>query len=187
MANLIVPSEIQGQSVYGVRQMQYAVDGASGQDFASALTVASFRQSTAIENAATSCMEVVRQRQRKVDDLGVALALLAKAVATLSTDNDQSPDDKSAGDDELKAAAAKIKSAYGVTIKLTDGNKVTRGDALKAQSELRYALDVEDNNLQQDSISLQGLITKRDNAFSSAAKIVRKALNASGATIHNIE
>jgi hypothetical protein len=71
-------------------------------------------------------------------------------------------------------------------MELTGGNMITRQDALDAQNDIRYALDLEDNNLQQDTVSLQGLLSKRDNSFSNAAKIVKKALNASGAAIGNI-
>ena len=98
---------------------------------------------------------------------------------------DQSPDDKSDADDNLKTAAEKA-ALYGLSMPLTDGNKIKRGDAMKVQNNVRYALDVEDNNLQQDTVSLQSLLTKRDNAFSNASKIVKKALNASAATIGDI-
>ena len=185
MGSLVVANEISGCKVYGVQQMQYTVDGLSEQDFAVALTIAAFQQATAIEHSASSYAVVVRQRQKKVDDLGEVLATLAKALASMKT-KDQSPDDQSDADDDLKTAAETAGLYDITTLKLTDGNKITRGDAMKAQNDVRYALDVEDNNLQQDTVSLQSLMTKRDNAFSAAAKIVKKALNASAATIGDI-
>ncbi len=184
MGNLVVPEALSGCKVYGVQQMQYTVDGVSGQDYAGALTMAAFQQATAIEHSASSYAEVVRQRQRKIDDLGEVLASIAKALASMKT-KDQSPDDKSDADDNLKTAAEKA-ALYGLSMPLTDGNKIKRGDAMKVQNNVRYALDVEDNNLQQDTVSLQSLLTKRDNAFSNASKIVKKALNASAATIGDI-
>ena len=184
MANLVTENAIPVLAVYGVQQMQYTVDGLAGQDFAAALTIASFRQSTAIENASASYATVVRQRQKKVDDLGDALAVLAKALASMTTD-DQDPDDKSDADSALTAAANTV-AGYGITSMKVSGNKIKRGDAMKAQNDIQYALDVEDNQLQQDTVSLQSLLTKRDNAFSNASKIVKKALNASGSTIGNM-
>ena len=184
MGNLIVAKEIAGASVYGVRQMEYTVDGLAHQDFASALTAAAFRQSVAIENSAAAYAVVVQQRQRKVDDLGYALSILAKAIATMSVKNQESTD-KSESDDELKTASAMV-AAYGVSMSLTDGNKITRGNALKSQNDIQYALDTENNSLQQDMVSLQSLMSKRDNAFSTASSVVKKSLNASGGTINNI-
>lgn len=184
MSNLITANVISGASVYGVQQMEYTVDGVSGQDFTAALTAASFREATAIEDAASSYSEVVRQRQKKVDALGEALAVLAKAIATMKTKNQESGD-KSDADDDLKTASATA-SYYGISMPLTDGNKITRGNALKAQNDIEYALDTEDNDLQQDMVSLQSLISKRDNAFSTASKIVKKSLNASASTIGDI-
>ncbi len=185
MAITVTEHPIEGVSVYGVQQMQYTVDGLSGQDFATALTLASFKQSTAIENASSSYSAVVRQRQKKVNDLGDVLAVIAKAVASLSTDDNPKPSDKSDADDALKTAS-KTADYYGVSVELTDGNKITRRNAMLAQNDIKYELDVEDNQLQQDCVSLQSMMTKRDNAFSSASKLLRKALNASGSTIGNM-
>ena len=139
---------------------------------------------SAAKYIATSCMEVVRQRQRKVDDLGAVLAVIAKALASMDPKTPESTD-KSAADDELKTAASQA-AAYGLSLPLTDGNKITRGNAMKAQNDIQYALDVENNQLQQDTVSLQSLLTKRDNSFSNASKIVQKALNASASAISNI-
>lgn len=185
MGLLVVEHAISGCVVYGVQQMQYTVDGLSGQDFAAALTIAAFRQSTAIENAASSYAVVVRKRQKKVDDLGEALAVLAKALASMKTGDGQEPSDKSDADPALAAAAVKV-AEYGITSMTVSGNKITRGDAMKAQNDIQYSLDMEDNQLQQDTVSLQSLLTKRDNAFSNASKIVKKALNASASTIGNM-
>ena len=184
MGKLVVEHEISELAVYGVQQVQYTVDGLSGQDFASALTIASFRQSTAIEDATSSFVTVVRQRQRKVNDLGDALAVIAKALSSMKNGDGQEPGDKSDADPALTTAAAKV-AEYGITMTVSD-NKIKRGDAMKTQNDIQYALDMEDNQLQQDTVSLQSLVTKRDNAFSNASKIVKKALNASAATIGNL-
>ena len=51
---------------------------------------------------------------------------------------------------------------------------IRRDDSENARANLEYALDVEDNDLQQDMITMQGLIGKRDNSFSTAAKVIKK-------------
>ena len=45
-------------------------------------------------------------------------------------------------------------------------------------------MDVEDNDMQQDMITVQGLVSKRDNSFSTASKVLKK-VNSTGETIIN--
>ncbi len=195
MANLIAANEIPGASVYGVAQMSYTVNGESGNDYAAALTAAAFREATAIEVAASSYMTVVRQRQTKVSKLGNVLATIATAMASLKTKNVE-PGDHSATSwqmDVAFAAAKTICDNYGITLnvqeKEVDGVLrfyMTRGDLMRSQDDIQYKLDVEDNNLQQDMVSLQSFVSKRDSAFSTASKIISKAHNAAGSAIDNM-
>ncbi len=195
MANLIVANEIPGASVYGVAQMSYTVNGESGQDYAAALTAAAFRESTAIEVAASSFMSVVRQRQTKVTKLGDVLSTIATAMASLKT-KDIGKNDPSATSWQMDVAFARAKTIcddYGLKLNVREKEVddvlryyMTREDLMTSQNEIQYALDVEDNNLQQDMVSLQGLVSKRDSAFSTAARIVSKSLNAGAAAIDNI-
>ena len=183
MANSIVPSEITGGSVYGVRQVQYTVDGVPGKDFVDAITTAAFKQTTAIEAAASGYAAVVRERQVKVNELGQVLAYIAKALGSLKS-NGKSGDKATIDNAQwVKTTAAK----YGVSLSFTDGNKMTRENVMKAQTNVQYEIDKEDNSLQQDIVTLQSYMTKRDNALSNAAKVVKKANNAAQATIRNIE
>ena len=196
MANLIVAKEIPNASVYGVAQVSYTVDGVSGKDYAAALTAAAFRQATAIEVAASSFMTVVRQRQTKVTELGDVLSTIAMAMASLKT-KDVGKNDPSATSSQMDEAFGRARIIcynYGLYLNVQrkeDSNHVnryymTRGDLMTAQNEIQYELDVEDNNLQQDMVSLQGLVSKRDSAFSTATRIVSKSLNAGAAAIDNM-
>ena len=184
MADLIATSEIPGSSVYGVKQMQYIVDGEEGKDYADALTAASFRESVAIEEATAAFSSVVRLRERKVDDLSAILAYLAEANAKLKPKN-QSKDDQAPVNNG--SWVNETASKYGITLVFVENTaKMTRANILRGQNDVQYALDVEDNNLQQDMVTLQSYIQKRDNAFSSASKVVKKALKASNSTIGNM-
>ena len=193
MANLIEATKIPGASVYGVAQMSYTVDGIAGKDYAAALAAASFKEAVAIEQALSAYSEVVRQRMRKLDDLGTVMAILNEAYATLKTKDMESGDTTSnvPALSDAKAIAAK----YGVSISITEidlgalGTKLcftTRRDLMNAQNAVQYAIDKEDNDLKQDTVSLNSYFSKRDNAFSTASKLVKKALNAAGSAIGNI-
>lgn len=188
MSNLIQPTEISGGAVYGVAQYEYVVDGASGKDYSAALAAASLKESVAIEDTAAAYSEVVRQRERKLEDLGVVLAALSQALATMDP-KDNSPDKKSSKLTSLyEAHGLAVKYGLGFTWAEVSGNamSISYRNATTAQNNIQYALDTEDNNLQQDMVSLQSLISKRDNAFSAASKIVRKADGTGSGIIRNI-
>ena len=191
MANMIEQNPIAGASVYGVEQYSYTVNGVAGKDYAAALSAASFKEAVAIEKALSAYSEVVRQRMRKLDDLGTAMAILNEAYATLKTKDHESTDTTA---NMVSLATARDKAAlYGVTINMTDATiagirfcYTTRRDLMNAQNAVQYAIDKEDNELKQDTVSLNSYVSKRDNSFSTASKLVRKALDASGSTIGNI-
>ena len=83
----------------------------------------------------------------------------------------------------VKSIAAK----YEVSLTWeSNGTQMTRGNVQKAQTNIQYAIEREDNDVQQDIVTLQSYISKRDNAYSNAAKVIRKANQAASSTIHNI-
>ncbi len=182
--HLIETNVIPGASVYGVQQVSYTVAGETGKDFSAALAAAAFRQTTAIEVAASSYADVVRERERKLDELGQVMAELNKAFAKLKT-SEQEPGDTAGVDNGAWVNATAKK--YGITLVFkANTSDMTRENIMKGQNEIQYAIDTEDNNLQQDLVGLQGLLSKRDNAYSTAARVVRKADDAAKNTIGNI-
>ena len=187
MIHLIQPTEIQGGAVYGVAQYEYVVNGDPGKDYSAALAIASLTESVAIE-AAAAASEVVRQRERKITDLGNVLASIAKAIATMNPKS-QDTGKRSELSEDL-AEAHSLAGKYGLAFdwaEYKDGKmSITYRSATKAQNDTQYAMDTEDNNLKQDLVSLQGYISKRDNAFSAAAKLVKKSDGTGGGIIRNI-
>ena len=192
MSSLINPTEISGDTVYGVKQYEYTVAGLPHQDYAAALAAASFRQSVAIEDTAAAYSEVVRQRERKVTDLGEVLAALAKAIATMDPKSQDTG--KRSEWSSLLYDAHGTCSRYGISLPLVavryeNGKwegQVTYREATKAQNDVQYEMDKEDNNLHQDMVALQGYISKRDNAYSNAAKVVQKAVRTGSGTVRNM-
>ena len=188
MANLIEATKIEGASVYGVAQMSYAVDGVSGQDYAAALSAASFRDAVAIEKSLSGYSEVVRQRMRKIEDLGSVMAALNAAASTLKVKDTESGDRTDAMSQIYEAHS--LASKYGISLGWVaisgDTMQMTRAQVYKGQNEVQYAIDKEDNDLKQDMVSLNSFISKRDNAFSAASKLVKKVSDAAGNTISNI-
>lgn len=186
MADLIEPTRIPGAAVYGVEQYSYTVDGIAGKDYAAALSAASFKEAVAIEQALSAYSEVVRQRMRKVDDLGDVMAAFNMVYATLRV-KDQESGDLTGYYSQLYDAYQTASGKYGISMSHsgTSGKtmRMSRRQLLNAQNAVQYAMDREDNDLKQDMVSLNSYISKRDNSFSTASKLVKKALDASASTI----
>lgn len=179
MSDAIVARDL-GIAVYGQSQVDYTVNGAKHKDFGEAVAFASLAQATAIEVETAALADIVRARTRKIEELGNVLAYLASAIAKLPGKNPGS-DDKA----PLNPAAATIAAKYGITISMSGGN-ATRAVLQRSQSTVQFAIDTEDNNLQQDTISAQGYVSKRDGAYSTAAKLVKKFAGTGSAMIRNM-
>ena len=154
---MIEARAIDGADVYGVPQNDYVVDGVAGHDYTDALTAAAFKQSTAVEADLAAMNAVVRARQVKLNELDQALSTIAYAIGTLPASTSSNPADSSDLSDKIDA--------------LMDARAQT------ASANLKHALDLEGNALQQDNVSLQNMISKRDSTYQTAMSVVKKSLN----------
>ncbi len=187
MANLVEANNIAGLKVYGQQQVDYTVEGKAGCDFGLAVARASMLRSVAVEGVLTGLTSAVRKREQKLTDLGQALAYIAEAAAEFNKD---SHTDDTASSAEL-ATAASLLGKYGIdhsaiTVKTFPGvtpaqdftyGTITQSDVQKLQTNVQYELDKEDNYLQQDMVSVQSYFSKRDQALSMAASLVKKVNN----------
>ena len=183
MSDLMEPQPISGFKVYGQQMYDFTVQGEAHKDFGTGIAIAALSEASAIETEANAFSSVLRARQTKLSELGEALAILSKCIATLRT-KDQESTDKTDPDSDLWTARS-ILNRYGVyNLPVDSDNKTTRGEIEKARTDTEYAMDVENNDMQQDMITVQGLVSKRDNSFSTASKVLQK-VNSTGETIIN--
>lgn len=184
MADFIVANDIAGLKVYGQQQVDYTVDGEAGRDFGAAVARASLMRSVAVEGLLVALTDVVRKRERKLTDLGEALSYVSAAAANFTS---KSKTDDSTSSPGL-ATAKDILDRYGIdtsNIVVVDLSTLGAGriGAIqnqyvgKLQTNVQYELDKEDNYLQQDLVSLQSYFSKRDQALSMAASLVKKVNN----------
>ena len=169
---------IDGADVYGVPQNEYVLDGKAGHDYTDALAAAAFRQSTAVEADLTAMGAVVRARQTKLNELDVALSTIAYAIGTMPGSDKADSSDLSDKIDALMDARD-VARKYGITILLAgdSGNQIKRREAQTASANLQHEMDLESNALQQDNVSLQNMISKRDSTYQTAMSVVKKSLN----------
>ncbi len=190
MSNLIETQPISGFKIYGQQMFDYITEATSARDFGTAIAIASLAEASAIEVETIAYGSVLRARQKKLSDLGNALAIISKAIASMNRGDEPQSSDKSDADSELRTASGLL-TYYGIfdkngniSLPVDKDNKVDREHAETSRTNTEYAMDLEDNDMQQDMITLQGLMSKRDNSFSTAAKILRK-VDSTGASIIN--
>lgn len=160
--------------VYGNPIVSYAIDGVRGSDFSEVVAYASLKQSHAIESATTAFAKTVKLRQAKATALGEALATLTEALASMDPKS-QDPARESGIDAGKLRNAKEILAYYGVCVlNLTSQGQVDYAEAIRRQNDVQTALDTENNDLQQAMTQLQGFLSRRDSAFKTASRIVRK-------------
>lgn len=190
MANFIQANDIAGLKVYGQQQVDYTVNGVAGCDFGAAVARASMLRAVSVEGATSALSDVVRARERKLTEIGEALAYVSAAAANFTS---KSKTDDSTSSVEL-ATAKDILGRYNIDtshISVTNAGGVRVGSIQnqyvgKLQTDVQYALDKEDNYLQQDMVSLQSYFSKRDQALSMAAALVKKVNNTMSSGIRAI-
>jgi hypothetical protein len=188
--SLVESVPIEGLSVYGVQQKNYTANGVAGCDYVKAASVAMFQEANAIEAETSAYAAVLEARQKKLDELGWALSVIVEATASMKTKNQKSKDLSAADPDLVKASQILDKyrrdANSDMRLPVNDDNKVRRDDATSAQSALQYEIDYETNDMQQDMVTMQSLVSKRDNAFSTAASLVQKINSTASTLIGNI-
>ncbi len=179
-----------GFAVYGTPQVDYTVNGVKGCTYDQAVAQMGLKRAIAVEESLPAFTKAVEARQRKVQDLGTALANIAATIASAIGHN--SVDGSNAGADDklgIDEGTKGLLAPYGLAKSYFVGdnnNEITYGDAQKLQTEVRYALDVTNNDLQQDMATLQSFVSKRDNAYQMATKLMQKAIQTRSSGIRYI-
>lgn len=181
----IIANTIPGLNVYGLQQVEYTVDGLKDADFGTALSIAALQHADTIEEESSAFSSMVRLRMRQLEELGEALSIISEAISSLPTDG-AATDDPSHADPALWTADAILKK-YDLPSLNVDPEEgtVTRESLMKRKNELQHRIDTEDNTLQQDMLALQSLVSKRDESFSNASKMLSKVNNTSQTIIGN--
>lgn len=178
----ISTDKIPGLIVYGVQQVSYTVDGKSGVDYGSALAAASLQSAGALEKEGEAFSAMVRLRARKLEELGEALSIISKAIASLSKRGSYTHSDP----DLKKADEILRKYDIGSLTFDDDTWQASRESVMTNKNELQYRIDLENNTLQQDMVSLQSLVKKRDTSFSAAKRLLDKINTTSDTVIANV-
>lgn len=174
MSATIQPHDL-GLSIFGTAQVDYTVDGVAGCTYDKAVAMAGLQRAVAVEQAIPAYTAAVRARQQKLEDLGKALADISATLAKFDEDHRKTTSEQDiVGGTEAHDLLAK----YGLTKDYfkPSASRIQYQYIQKLQTDVQYALDVTNNDIQQDAVSLQGFVSKRDNAYQMATKLMQKAI-----------
>ena len=89
--------------------------------------------------------------------------------------------------DELRDAAD-LARKYKITVTLVgdDHNQIERGTGQTVSATIKHELDLEGNSLQQNVVTLQNLISKRDSTYQMVFSLVKRSLNAGATAIKGL-
>lgn len=172
---------MEGVAPFGIQINNYFINGEEF-DYSNVIFQTALFHAASFERESIALTAMVRQRMKKIDDLGAVLSVLNEAYAQLPVKKQKSDDE--VGNDKLSGAHTTA-GIYGYDIHAWD-NKIYRRDCQHAQNDIQYGIDKEDNDLRQDMLSLESILQKRDNAFSTASKLMKKVLNSSKSIISNM-
>jgi len=177
MGSAYIAKEDLGYSVLGTPQCDYAVDGLHHQPYDIAVFQASLRRTAALEDLAQAYGDLITGREKKIDELGTALASLYKAAAYFEQGDD--PDKVNLNVD---ASAVSVLRRYGYNA----ATKMSYDGIATMQEDVKYDIDQENNYLQQNTTDLQNYVTKRDDAYSTVGKFMDKVANTRKQGVRNV-
>lgn len=175
-----------GWAPFQLEQVEYRLQGSDRVlDYEGLVAALATGRSARLERQAQVQAAFVRQRNEVIESLGEVLAEVCDCLATLGQ-KDDAPEKISSsrlGQCHVLLGQLGVKSY----ISYSDGvGTLDKGNAQKQQSELQYAIDMRDNDLQQDVIAMQSLMNKRDDAYALAAKLASRISDARSKTLENL-
>ena len=182
----IEQTRIAGLSVLGVNQYDYTVDGEEHQALIDAVGAIAFVRVSAVESMVEAVAAQTRFRREKLTLLGEALSEAAAAAAALGDKDSKSNDTYSSR--KLSAIYVEL-GKWGLTDCLgclgADGS-VSKKEIARFQSNLQTALDRENSETRQVTLTLKNFIKKRDQAYDNASKAIQKISHSAETAINDI-
>ena len=163
-AHSYIETEDMGLTVLGVPQYTFTVNGVHRQDFDTAIYRAALCRTVACEQALNGFVALVQARQKKLEDLGYCLAELNASQATKTKDT------KTSDELSVDSKAASLLRQYG----FEGSAKIALDKLMKMTQDVQYAMDQEDNELQQNMTTMQSFVSKRDDAMQMSGKLMKK-------------
>ena len=169
-------------TVVGLRQSLYEINGEIG-GLDRAVSIVESAAVDALEGLAQDATVVVRERQKRLDELGRALAEVSRASSWLHAKEDQ---DKKTVYDGTVSYAFYLQDIRGYDFGLHSPS-VTRGEIDEVKARVQHESDVMGNLLSQASASLKDYVSKRDKIYTQLEKAFNKINSAATKVLGNMD
>lgn len=159
--------------VYGQVQNAYVEvsDPATRLGYPEAVVKSALRRAVSVEIEEEPMVTAARQRQRKLERLGEALADVSSAFGQCQVDANKAGESYLTYDKTYSiGSAATILPEYGVSCSAM----MNGADLSKLQQSVKLELDKENSSLQQTTSSLQSFMSKCNSAYSTIGTLQRK-------------
>jgi len=168
--------------VYGQVQFSFSMGGVSGYDLAHVCTASSFRRVTAVEDEIGTVSAACEARAKKLADLGNAMGAVQYTMSYIDGKMDNEEIDSHGLGSIYNTLAYYNVPDAGYAL----NNPIVISNLRTLFENLKHEIDLENNDLQRTTATLQNVMGKRDSAFSTLSKITEKLDNTVKATIQNM-
>lgn len=177
-----IPVISDGLSAWGVNVVSYEINGEEI-DFQDLLIRISEQRAATVETEIKPMSTRMSTRNKKLDDLGEALAIIADVQGKIT---DTSKDSEGTSDAKISDAAARGLAMVGLTVK--PGEKLTLKKSVSDyyQQLIKTKLDSYNNASNKDMTRLQSLVDKRDESYSTATSLMQAVADTRSNTIKNM-
>lgn len=170
-------------SAWGVQVNDYTMDG-KRVDFQDLLIRISEQRAATVESEIEPLSTRMNTRNKKLDNLGEALAIVADIQAKFTDANDTGSHDSTL---KLTQAAKDGLAMVGYTDGTVDSTlTMDKSTAEYYQQRLKTELDSLNNASSKDMTRLQSLVDKRDESYSTATSLMQEVGDTRSNTIKNM-
>lgn len=167
------------RSRWNVRINDYAVNSVA-RDFETLLVDFSTNRASTIEKQVKPIETRVRARNARLSDLGQLLSDLSRIQQELAGDEHEA-----SAEGKLKDDLVPIMNSLDSTV--LSGSAITKSNCEKAIQLVKTEIDRLNNESQSDMNTLQSLVDKRDESFSTASSIMQAVSDCRSTAIRNIQ
>lgn len=167
-------------TVVGLRQSLYEIGGETG-GLDQAIAYVESGAVDALEDLALDSSAVVRERQRRLDELGRALAEMSRAKAWLHAKSETA----STPYEGSVSYSYNLQGLRGYDFGLKSSS-VTRGEVDEVTSRVQHESDIMGNRLNQAVTSLKDYIGRRDKIYTQLEKAMTKIYSGAAKVIREM-
>ena len=174
--------------IWGARVVEYTYGGKTV-DFQDLMVKITERRAASVESEITPLSKRMDARNKRLSELGKALADIAGLQSSFKSDDDGgkwSTDYSKSPDSTTRSVLASIgqSSLYGYDS--SKGYYMTKANCEKASQLLKTQIDLLNNASSEDMTRLQGIVDRRDQSYSTATTLMQAIGDTRSALVKNM-